>query len=70
MYVNYLQDNWSDWLSLAEFTANNWTSESTKCSPFYADIGRYPRTGYEPPRPTVNTSVRVQRETKAANALV
>jgi Integrase core domain len=70
MYVNYLQDDWSDWLSLAEFTANNWTSESTKCSPFYADIGRHPRTGYEPPRPTVNTSVRVRRETEAADALV
>jgi transposase InsO family protein len=47
-YVNYLQDDWSDWLSLAEFTANNWTSESTQFSPFYADIGRHPRTGYKP----------------------
>ena len=36
-YTTYLQDNWKKYLSLAEFTANNQVSESTKSSPFFAN---------------------------------
>ena len=36
-YVNYLQDNWLDWLPLAEFTGNNTKSETMKVSPFFAN---------------------------------
>ena len=40
-YINYLQDDWSSWLPMAEFAANNQTSESTLSSPFFAlQIGR------------------------------
>ena len=35
-YVNYLQDDWSAWLPLAEFAANNHSSEATNLSPFFA----------------------------------
>ena len=42
-YVNYLQDDWSSWLPLAEFAANNHLSEATNLSPFFAHHGYYPR---------------------------
>ncbi|KAG0155432.1 hypothetical protein PDIDSM_1009 [Penicillium digitatum] len=57
-YVSYLQDDWSEWLPLAEFTANSHYSESTRVSPFYANYGFHPRIGFEPSQPanTVRTS--------------
>ena len=42
-YVNYQQDDWSAWLPLAEFAANNHLSEATKQSPFFALHGYHPR---------------------------
>ncbi|KAG0160466.1 hypothetical protein PDIDSM_7995 [Penicillium digitatum] len=50
-YVSYLQDDWSEWLLLAEFTANSHYSESTRVSPFYANYGFHPRIGFEPSQP-------------------
>lgn len=47
-YVNYLQDNWGEWLALAEFATNNHVSETTGITPFYASTGRHPRFGVEP----------------------
>ncbi|KAG0161705.1 hypothetical protein PDIDSM_4973 [Penicillium digitatum] len=41
-YVSYLQDDWSEWLPLAEFTANSHYPESTRVSPFYANYGFHP----------------------------
>jgi hypothetical protein len=38
-HVNYLQDNWVEWLLLAEFTANNQASETTGLSLFFANKG-------------------------------
>ena len=43
-YVNYLQDDWSAWLPLAEFAANNHLSEATNLSPFFALHRYHPRT--------------------------
>jgi hypothetical protein len=48
-YVTYLQDDWYDWLPMAEFTANNASSESTGVSPFLANSGQHPRLGFELP---------------------
>jgi hypothetical protein len=42
-YVNYLQDDWSSWLPVAEFAANNQSSEATGLSPFFALHGYHPR---------------------------
>ena len=42
MYVNYQQDDWCKWLSLAEFAYNNSTHSSTKQSPFQTIYGRNP----------------------------
>jgi transposase InsO family protein len=47
-YVSYQQDDWSDWLSLAEFAMNNAVSDSTRSSPFFANYGFHPKLGYEP----------------------
>jgi hypothetical protein len=42
-YVSYQQDDWVDWLPIAEFTANNAISETTQVSPFIANYGYDPR---------------------------
>ena len=42
-YVNYLQDDWNSWLPLAEFAANNHSSETTQLSPFFTLHGYHPR---------------------------
>ena len=49
-YCCYLQNDWVKWLPMAEFAANNHVSETTKCSPFFANYGRHPRMGTEPAR--------------------
>jgi transposase InsO family protein len=51
-YVSYQQDNWVDYLPLAEFAFNNSENSSTKQSPFFANIGFHPT--FEP-RLTENT---------------
>jgi hypothetical protein len=40
---SYNQDDWFDWLPLAEFAYNNSRQESTKMTPFYANYGYNPR---------------------------
>jgi hypothetical protein len=51
-YVSYMQDDWSDWLPLAEIAANSIFSETTGLSPFFANYGFHPRLGVEPIEPT------------------
>jgi hypothetical protein len=36
IFTDHHQDDWVQWLPLAEFAANNVTSEATKCSIFFA----------------------------------
>jgi hypothetical protein len=45
-YINYLQDDWSDLLSYAEFAINNVVNASTGKSPFEANYGYNPRMDY------------------------
>jgi hypothetical protein len=40
------QDDWVQWLPLAEFAANNGVSESTKCTPFFAVQGVDPQMSF------------------------
>ena len=47
-YVAYLQDDWVDWLPLAEFASNSVRSEATGISPFFANYRFHPRMGFEP----------------------
>ncbi|KAH8152704.1 uncharacterized protein LAJ45_02928 [Morchella importuna] len=42
-YVSYQQDDWVKWLAMAEFSANNQVSASTKATPFFANFGFHPR---------------------------
>jgi hypothetical protein len=46
-FMNFSQNDWVDWLPLAEFASNNATSETTGVSPFYANYGFHPRLGFE-----------------------
>src|SRR5690606_26027912 len=46
-FVNYLQDDWEDWLHLAEFAGNNQASETTGVSPFFANYGYDPTWQFE-----------------------
>ncbi|HYT45078.1 MAG TPA: hypothetical protein VEP90_22315 [Methylomirabilota bacterium] len=43
--MNHLQDDWSDWLSLAEFQFNDHIHTATKEMPFYLNYGRHPWKG-------------------------
>jgi hypothetical protein len=45
-FVNHQQDNWAEYLPLAEFTHNNWWSETTRESPFFLLMGYHPRADW------------------------
>ena len=55
-FVNYLQDDWLEWLPLAEFVGNNTESETTKVTPFFANKSFHPRMSVEPTRPPINAN--------------
>jgi len=46
-YVMDLQDDWVDYLFLAEFEGNNQVSDTTTMSPFFANCGFHPRYDFE-----------------------
>ena len=46
MYVNHRQNNWSEWLTMAEFAFNNKVHTAMKSSPFKINYGREPRMGF------------------------
>jgi hypothetical protein len=42
-YINYQQDDWLDWLPLAEFAYNNSRQATTEQSPFFLNLRYHPR---------------------------
>ena len=38
-FVSYQQDDWAQWIPMAEFMGNNQASETTGMSPFFANYG-------------------------------
>ena len=46
-YVNYLQDDWVEWLPQAEFAANAAASATTTVTPFFANYGYEPRMSFD-----------------------
>lgn len=50
-FISWAQDDWVDWLPLAEFAGNNVASETTGASPFFINYGFHPRMGVEPMKP-------------------
>src|ERR1700761_2377603 len=57
LFVNHRQDDWAEWLPLAEFSHNNRVQASPRQTPFMLNNGRHPRTGVEPFRESRNQSV-------------
>ena len=47
MFVDFCQEQWLDWLGIAEFAYNNKVNSSTKVLPFMANNGQNPRIGFE-----------------------
>jgi len=47
LYCNYRQNNWAEWLSIAEFSYNNRIHSSTGRSPFLVNLGGHPNTGQD-----------------------
>jgi len=47
MYVNHRQNNWAEWLAMAEFAFNNKVHAATKMSPFQINYGRELRMGFD-----------------------
>jgi transposase InsO family protein len=48
VFTNFLQDNWADWLTLAEFNHNDQVSKTTRFSLFFVTMGFHPQKGTEP----------------------
>jgi transposase InsO family protein len=42
LFINYHQDDWHDWLPMAEFALNNRKSDATGYSPFFLNKGYHP----------------------------
>ena len=49
-YIDYLQDDWLDYLPDAELAGNSATHSAIGMSAFFANHGYHPRTGFEPPQ--------------------
>ena len=50
-FVSFTQDDWVDWLPLAEFATNNQVNETTGISPFFANYSYNLRLGVKPAGP-------------------
>src|SRR5258707_526055 len=50
VFVSHRQDDWADWLPLAEFAYNNKVHTATCQTPFELDTGQHPCLGVEPTR--------------------
>ena len=57
IYINHAQDDWAEWISLAEFTYNNHQHSSTGYSPFYLYSGHHPNMATGIRRESSNESV-------------
>jgi hypothetical protein len=57
LFVNHRQDDWVEWLPLAEFSHNNRVQASTRQTPFMLNYGQHPRLGVEPTKTTKVESV-------------
>jgi len=45
-YINYQQDDWCQWLPIAQFMGNNHASETSGTSPFFANYGYHPHMDF------------------------
>ena len=56
IFIDYHQDDWKEWLALAEFSYNNSAHTATKSSPFFLNHGFHPWTGEDSRREVKNES--------------
>jgi hypothetical protein len=73
IFINQRQDDWAEWLPLAEFAYNNRIHASTRRTPFELDSGQHPRMGVEPRLTTKVEAVdefvdRIQKATEEAKS--
>ena len=61
--MSYQQEDWVDFLALAEFPYNNSIHASTKVSPFFANYGFHPRFNISIPANSVNPLVETRART-------
>jgi len=47
MFINHRQEQWPDWLGMAEFAYNNKVHSSIKTLPFKANYRQNPRMGFK-----------------------
>ena len=47
IFIDHCQEQWPEWLGMAEFAYNNKAHSSTKVSPFKANNGQSPRMGFK-----------------------
>ena len=47
MFIDHQQEQWPEWLGIAEFAYNNKVHTGTKVLPFKANQGQDPRMGFE-----------------------
>ena len=47
IYVNHRQNDWAEWLAMAEFAFNNKIHAATKILLFQINYGREPRMGFD-----------------------
>ena len=50
VFMSHQQDNWANWLPLAEFAYNNKVHTATHWTLFELDTGQHPCLGVEPMR--------------------
>jgi hypothetical protein len=56
-FVNHLQDDWNEWLAIAEYQYNDKEHATTKQTPFYLNNGRHPWKGEISPSREGNVTV-------------
>ena len=54
IFVSYRQDDWKEWLSLAEFSYNDSVHAATQQTPFFLNYGQHPWKG-DDTRPEART---------------
>jgi len=47
LYCNYRQNDWAEWLSITEFSYNNWIHSSIGRSPFLVNLGCHSNMGQD-----------------------
>ena len=69
-FVNYKQDDWVDFLPIAEFEDNSAPSRTTGMEPFLATKGYLPRSGLEPAVAIETTNPVARREMRSADKFI